>query len=162
MDLSGAVRRLSTRPQVLLKLVAIKILDSLHPEQVAVFIRGSELVRLPLSEEESAGALLSRAQRSPDDFLCVCQQAVPGPLSTAGGVPPAALAFPGKSLTVTQLEAMAASDAGVSELDLEDSRSWAAAPGKRMPYAPSLSWAWAASCSTGDAPPDGSAAANSL
>lgn len=127
MDLSGAVRRLSTRPQVLLRLVTIKILDSLHPEQVAVFIRGSELVRLPLLGEESDGTLVSRAQRNPNDFLCVCQQAVPGPLSTAGGVSPAALAFPGKSLTVTQLETMAASDTGVSELDLEDSRSWAAA-----------------------------------
>ena len=82
--LAHSVGRMASRPDELFKAVAGSILESLHPNQVAVFLRGSEILRLP-SEDVSQKKLAKKLHAGQqDDFYCRWHTA-----KSAGGTVPA-------------------------------------------------------------------------
>ncbi len=127
MDLSKAVGRLAMDPQAILALVTTKVLDSLHPCQAAVFIKGADVARLPLQGESRTGALLRLAEGHPEDYLCLCWQAGSGLNSAVAFSPEGTLAFRGDSMTVKQIEGLAQAEPRALDVDLDDTRSWTSA-----------------------------------
>ena len=132
-EFSGAVRRMTTQPLDLINFLAAKVFDSLHPTQVAVFIRGSELLKLPVSAEGFAGALAQLAEKAPKDFICLCWRTGPVVMAPGDRVRRATLLFRGNSLVAKQLEMLVAGDPAALDLDLDDPQSWAAPLRKAHP-----------------------------
>ncbi len=127
MDLGKAVGRLATDPQAILALVTAKVLDSLHPCQAAVFIKGADVARLPLQGESRTGALTRLAEGHPEDYLCLCWQAGPGLNANETLSPFGAVAFRGDSATVKQMEDLAQGEPRTLDVDLDDAWSWTSA-----------------------------------
>jgi sigma-B regulation protein RsbU (phosphoserine phosphatase) len=72
-DLSHDVRRLATRPAHLIRVVSEKIFEAFHPDQVAVFLRRSEMEGLPPANQ-TEGRRYRRNAGGGDDFQCYFYQ----------------------------------------------------------------------------------------
>ena len=119
MDLSRAVRQLATEPFDLLRLVTSKVMDSLHPDQVAAFVKGEDTARFPHPLMAADAAARRLAEKQPEDYFCLCRRLAHGPSSL--GVPWAAApaVLPAGSPVVKELEAFSTEEPGALEADPE-------------------------------------------
>ncbi|MBZ5536512.1 MAG: SpoIIE family protein phosphatase [Acidobacteriia bacterium] len=69
-DLSRAVRQLAAQPDKLLEMVTDQISDSLLADQVAIFLRGAAMRRLPASESSAAGSALKLQPSGNGNYHC--------------------------------------------------------------------------------------------
>lgn len=70
-ELARSVRKLSASPEALFTTVTDTLLRSLHPDQAAVFLRGSELRRIPASAPAHRALARGKARENPGDFFCL-------------------------------------------------------------------------------------------
>jgi len=119
-DLGQNLERFATRPGWVVQMAASKIMDSLHPDQIGVFVRGTEIVRLP-GKSEHERRVLGQLEGPTDDFVCFWRhlrsddEDVDG---VAGECAPEIL--PAESQTGRRLEAMADSTPCVLGVDPHD------------------------------------------
>lgn len=126
-ELGEGLDRFATRPAWLAQTVTEKISDSLHPDQVAIFVKVGELVRLPAGGDFQKRIVRRHQNAAPGDFACywrhVRKDAVEeGEVKTG---PCDSDALPAGSLTAQELERMAGREPYALEMDLADPRSWA-------------------------------------
>ncbi|MEW6365434.1 MAG: SpoIIE family protein phosphatase [Acidobacteriota bacterium] len=126
-DLGRAVRRLAAQPQELLQTVADQVGDSLHPDRVAIFLRG------PSQPAGSAGAdrfiesLVARGARACDGYACRWHRR----RSAEEAVEQEAIAvqetefFRGDSFVARYLEKSASTEPDAVDVYLDDPKSWA-------------------------------------
>jgi sigma-B regulation protein RsbU (phosphoserine phosphatase) len=77
-ELSHEVHERAAQPCQLLKMVNGKILDSFHPDQVVVFLRGSEIAHLPGNGRGKNHKGGRGTKNSAEGFQCYCHQWRPG------------------------------------------------------------------------------------
>jgi phosphoserine phosphatase RsbU/P len=121
MDLSRAVRQLATEPFDLLRLVTSKLMDSLHPDQVVVFIRGEDAARFPRPLIESDAAARSLSAGRPEDYVCLCHRVSQGPLAAVPAPLSSRPVLCGSSPLVGKLADLFSDEPGTLLLAPEDS-----------------------------------------
>ncbi len=72
-DLVRETEQFAQDPSGLAKLVLGKLHDSLHPDQVCLFVRGDLFAKLPLQGLQARRALMALAMSQPEDFYCFCR-----------------------------------------------------------------------------------------
>lgn len=70
-DLARSVRKLSASPEALFSTVTSTLLKSLHPDRTAVFLRGSEILRMPAGDPAHRALARGLARNAPGDYYGV-------------------------------------------------------------------------------------------
>ncbi|MEW5763938.1 MAG: SpoIIE family protein phosphatase [Acidobacteriota bacterium] len=135
-DLVRETEQFAQDPSGLARLVLGKIHDSLHPDQVCLFIRGDLLSKLPLQGVLARRALMVLSMGQPEDFYCFCRMV----RGTSADEPPAVSEtcpgpfLPSLSRVGRRLAAMVGTEPAA--LDLVDGEliSWPQRPSGEEPH----------------------------
>lgn len=131
-DLGRAVRSMAGDPLKLLGTVSENILNSLHPDRTAVFIRGEELAALPAGEGGFGRWSRAAAREMDGNFLCLVragtqENAVPVRFDAVDAPD---LVLPKDALSAERLAKTTDGEPRPLEVYLDDPRSWASALAK--------------------------------
>jgi phosphoserine phosphatase RsbU/P len=128
-DLGRAVRQLAAQPDKLLETVTDKISDSLLSDQVAIFLHGAEMRRLPTPESSPAGSTVKLSSSGNGGYHCEWHRVRTG---LHGG--PTISLDKARQLTLSSdgfvsrtLERMLGEEHQPLEVYLDDPNSWAGA-----------------------------------
>lgn len=128
-DLGRATRQLVTQPDRLLHLMADKISDSLHPDQVAIFLRGGLMMQLAGAGDRPAGGAIPLPAAPGNSLFCFHHRVRAGLrddiLSTPQFV--SQLALPEESVIARYLDRTAIADPDPQDVYFDDPRSWTGA-----------------------------------
>ncbi len=131
-ELSREARHLATDPCTLLGMAADKLMASLHPAQVAVYVKGSDVARFPRTALAPESMRIAASEHS-GDFLCVCHlgNTDASPRGYFTEAPPAL--FNERSLTVKELSQSVEGEPAALSVNLGNQSSWTAALLKASP-----------------------------
>jgi sigma-B regulation protein RsbU (phosphoserine phosphatase) len=127
-DLRRAVRRLADQPGKLLETVADKISDSLYPDQVAIFLRDTQLVPLPFGGERPDRSPVSLEPATTGQFVTHYRRSRSGQGSDRQSALQKyeELGLPSDAFISRYLERFAAEEEPAAlEVYLDDPKSWA-------------------------------------
>lgn len=131
-ELSREARQLATDPCTLLGMAAGKLMDSLHPLQVAVYIKGSEAARFPRTGMAAESVKID-PEKHPEDFLCLCRLSKGSKPQYAPCQDAPAPMFRSRSLTVQELARNVEGEPSALSVGLGTPGSWTAVLYKAHP-----------------------------
>jgi sigma-B regulation protein RsbU (phosphoserine phosphatase) len=125
-DLSRAVRRLAAQPDKLLQTITDKLSDSLYPDQVAIFLRGAELIHAPAAGDHAGKSLIKFNPQAQGEYQCHWLRLRSG-LHDGSGRPIEAygkLTLPADAFVTRYLEEVVADEPEALEVYMDNPKSW--------------------------------------
>ncbi|MEJ2421755.1 MAG: PP2C family protein-serine/threonine phosphatase, partial [Acidobacteriota bacterium] len=125
-ELTRNVRRVAASdPEKLIRTVTSTVVDSLHPDQAAVFLRGTEISRLPLNHRGVQPLLQKTGTDNGGSYYCYWHHAyrhTPSEVEIREAC--GQNVFPADSFIIRRLEHELAAEEGALEIYLDNPRSW--------------------------------------
>lgn len=121
-ELGSGLERLSSTPEILIKTVADRISDSLHPTQTAFFLRKGEIDQMPETFKQKCLNPIAALNVDADDLVCVLRMQDSGEGGRERRCDDVVLFA--DSMNTRELGALADGDAPWIELNHDSSNGW--------------------------------------